>query len=56
MIKNVDQFVDTLYRDVADLFQCGRGIDVKTPSPVYSKLSLSNAQDTYDEKIKDFPL
>lgn len=23
---------------------------------VYSKLSLSNAQDTYDEKIKDFPV
>lgn len=38
------------------LIQPYSGHETRASLEVYSKLSLSNAQDTYDEKIKDFPV
>jgi len=38
------------------LIQPYSGHETRASLEVYSKLSLSNAQDTYDEKIKNFPV
>jgi integrase/recombinase XerD len=38
------------------LIQPCSGRETLASLEVYSKLSLSNAQDTYDEKIKNFPV
>jgi integrase/recombinase XerD len=38
------------------LIQPYSGYETRASLQVYSKLSLSNAQDTYDEKIKNFPV
>lgn len=38
------------------LIQPYSGHETRASLEVYSKLSLSNAQDAYDEKIKNFPV
>lgn len=38
------------------LIQPYSGHETRASLEVYSKLSLANAQDTYDDKIKDFPV
>lgn len=38
------------------LIQPYSGHETRTSLEVYSKLSLSNAQEAYDEKIKNFPV
>jgi integrase/recombinase XerD len=38
------------------LIQPYSGHETRASLEVYSKLSLANAQETYDDKIKDFPV